>query len=294
MKNKSWSLKQFLALGIEALLAYFILFTKWVRIDLIYSDYSTSLLKIATAMSRLSKYVDYLEIDSGPLIAIALLVYILLVVCAFSFWNTTSSIFNAHTTNNGIEKTAFKISILLVVVILVFLFIVNLVVDSRTDGYIYSLFSMKPKAYLPTLALGIAGCLVCDKLPDTPVFSAKSDASNPLKDTLHKAASFIAENAAAVAQDAATATEKAAAPSEKTATPAEASASPDAPTLLCPSCGSPAKSADAQFCAFCGAKLLREFHCPNCGKKLEPDMKFCPYCAAKVGGSTYHEGGEGK
>ena len=69
MENKSWSFKQFLLLGVSALIIYLVLFTKWLGVDLFYSTFSTTLLKIGKVASNLTDYCD-----SGPVTAIVLLI----------------------------------------------------------------------------------------------------------------------------------------------------------------------------------------------------------------------------
>ncbi len=46
----------------------------------------------------------------------------------------------------------------------------------------------------------------------------------------------------------------------------------------CPNCGKPVEK-NAKFCRGCGAQL--ESHCVNCGAALKPGAKFCPNCGAQ-------------
>lgn len=268
MENKSWSFKQFLLLGVSALIIYLVLFTKWLGVNLFYSTFSTTLLKIGKVASNLTDYCD-----SGPVTAIVLLIYGLLIVGAFLFWVTISSLFSAHAKGEDFSKAGFVFAILLPALILIFTLIINAIISSETDGYVDSLFTVEAPAYI-TLALGVAGCLICDKLSDTFLASAGSSASSFVQNTAGKVVSFVAENAAAAAND--TTTPKSAA-SESTA-----SAEPKAQVRKCVNCGWTTENGEVRFCAYCGTKLATELYCPNCGKKLEPDMKFCPYCAAEI------------
>ena len=268
MENKSWSFKQFLLLGVSALIIYLILFTKWLGVDLFYDTFSTTLLKIGKVASNLSDYFN-----SGPVTAVVLLIYGLLFVGAFLFWVTISSLFSAHAKGEDFSKAGFVFAILLPALILIFTLIINAVISSETDGYVDSLFTAEAPAYI-TLALGIAGCLICDKMPDTVFASAGSTASSFVQNPAAKVASFVSENAAAAASDT---TEPKTAASESTAQ-TEAKAQ----VRKCTNCGWTTENDEVQFCAHCGTKLATELYCPNCGKKLEPDMKFCPYCAAEI------------
>jgi len=49
----------------------------------------------------------------------------------------------------------------------------------------------------------------------------------------------------------------------------------------CPECGKPLAT-DAKFCLECGAKLVDDARCPQCGKKLQPGAKFCAECGYKL------------
>lgn len=51
-------------------------------------------------------------------------------------------------------------------------------------------------------------------------------------------------------------------------------------TEHCTNCGSPL-AANAQFCYNCGTPVARAASCPN-GHPVQPFMKFCPVCAAKL------------
>jgi predicted amidophosphoribosyltransferase len=51
----------------------------------------------------------------------------------------------------------------------------------------------------------------------------------------------------------------------------------------CPECGKPL-AANTKFCPECGAKVKSSTHCTECGAKLQPGAKFCGDCGAKVGG----------
>lgn len=49
----------------------------------------------------------------------------------------------------------------------------------------------------------------------------------------------------------------------------------------CPECGKPL-AANTKFCPECGAKVKTSTHCTECGAKLQPGAKFCGECGAKV------------
>jgi S1-C subfamily serine protease/predicted RNA-binding Zn-ribbon protein involved in translation (DUF1610 family) len=49
---------------------------------------------------------------------------------------------------------------------------------------------------------------------------------------------------------------------------------------VCPNCGKPIAK-DAKFCRNCGARI--ETHCTNCGEKLKPGAQFCSSCGQKSG-----------
>ena len=49
----------------------------------------------------------------------------------------------------------------------------------------------------------------------------------------------------------------------------------------CPECGKPLAT-DAKFCPECGAKIVFEAKCSKCGAKLQSNAKFCAECGAKV------------
>jgi membrane protease subunit (stomatin/prohibitin family) len=46
---------------------------------------------------------------------------------------------------------------------------------------------------------------------------------------------------------------------------------------VCPDCGRPV-SKDAKFCPYCGHQQVVFNQCTNCGKNLPPNAKFCPRC----------------
>lgn len=60
---------------------------------------------------------------------------------------------------------------------------------------------------------------------------------------------------------------------------------------LCPNCGKELSS-DARFCKWCGTSLLNKeitpeepsvmLLCPNCGKELKPAARFCNRCGKKM------------
>ena len=49
---------------------------------------------------------------------------------------------------------------------------------------------------------------------------------------------------------------------------------------VCPNCGKPILK-DAKFCRNCGTQI--ETHCANCGEKLKPGAQFCSSCGQKSG-----------
>ncbi len=62
--------------------------------------------------------------------------------------------------------------------------------------------------------------------------------------------------------------------------------------VVCSKCGAK-NSADAKFCATCGAKLgVEEVACPKCGAKVAANAKFCPECGAKLGDTVCKNCGE--
>jgi len=74
----------------------------------------------------------------------------------------------------------------------------------------------------------------------------------------------------------------AAAPAAPTDVPAAAAAvvaGGAAATIPCPNCGKPV-APDAKFCAECGQPLKKA--CSNCGTELAPGAKFCPECGTKT------------
>jgi len=50
----------------------------------------------------------------------------------------------------------------------------------------------------------------------------------------------------------------------------------------CPECGKPLAT-NAKFCPECGAQLKAVAFCTECGAKIQPGTKFCPECGAKQG-----------
>lgn len=69
------------------------------------------------------------------------------------------------------------------------------------------------------------------------------------------------------------------APAAPTDVPAAAVVAGAAATIPCPNCGKPVAS-DAKFCAECGQPLKKA--CTNCGVDLAPGTKFCPECGTKT------------
>lgn len=64
--------------------------------------------------------------------------------------------------------------------------------------------------------------------------------------------------------------------------------------MLCPNCGNETPD-NFEFCANCGAKLIKEIEqpqetknglkiirCPNCGKEMLESFEFCARCGAKL------------
>jgi membrane protease subunit (stomatin/prohibitin family) len=49
----------------------------------------------------------------------------------------------------------------------------------------------------------------------------------------------------------------------------------------CPECGKPLAT-NAKFCPECGAKVKFEDKCPKCNAQLQPDAKFCAECGEKL------------
>lgn len=49
----------------------------------------------------------------------------------------------------------------------------------------------------------------------------------------------------------------------------------------CPECGKNLPE-DAKFCPNCGIKLEKKNFCPECGKQVPPDAKFCPNCGKEL------------
>lgn len=49
----------------------------------------------------------------------------------------------------------------------------------------------------------------------------------------------------------------------------------------CPECGKP-MATNAKFCPECGAKVKFEEKCPKCNAQLQPGAKFCTECGEKI------------
>jgi len=52
--------------------------------------------------------------------------------------------------------------------------------------------------------------------------------------------------------------------------------------VVCPDCGKPVGQ-DAKFCPSCGHQILIISQCQQCGKNLPPSARFCPRCGQKTG-----------
>ena len=236
---KNWSGKRWLAFLIQLVIALLVLFGKWLGYSLNYffgsaSD-STTLLGVGKLLSNLGDMLGSYGEGSAGVTILAIVIYALLILCAWMCVRTFLSIFSS----DEVKSSGFTYGIVLFAVILFLVLIANGAIKSETDGYISKLFTIGAPAYF-TLILSVIGLLVCKKMPDNAPVSVPKI--------------------------------------EHTAKPA--AAAPNAPARFCSSCGAAIRDPESRFCTSCGAKLEKEPHCPNCGKKLDANMRFCPSCGA--------------
>lgn len=165
---KSWSGKQWLALLIQFVIVLLVAFGKWLGYSLNYligtTSASTTLLGVGKFLLNLCNMIGD---EADGLITLAVLIYVLLAVGVWMCVKTVLSIFRSE----EIKPHGFLYGIGLFAVMLLLVLIANGVVNSETDGYVPSLFTLEVCAYF-TLALGVLGVLVCKKMPDVAMDSA--------------------------------------------------------------------------------------------------------------------------
>ena len=281
-----------------------VLFGKWLGYDAPFiGEDSTTLLKVGKLMTRLGE--EFGSDTGSGLTAIAVLIYLLLVVGFIMTWRTVSNLFRSKTVSIG----GYLFGIILFGCMLLLVALSNTSLSSETDGWLDDIFKLGGASYW-TLALSIAGWIVCDKMParqhsvstDHPVSPVPASApknkhcvkcgrveknansrfcgacGGALAEELHCpkchrlldwSMRYCPECGIDVYQ-------------YKEESDTGKQIEPALP--VCRYCGATAKKAAATFCYQCGKPLAApERKCASCGCKLEEDDLFCPNCGAKPG-----------
>lgn len=235
MELNQWSLKRWLLAGTQLVLILLILFGNWLGYDIYFSDGSATLLRVGKLMKNLA---DEFGSDGGSgLMAVAVWIYLLLIVGVFMTWQTVSNLFHSKTVSSG----GYMFGVILFACMFLLVALTNSSLSSETDGLIDDVFKLESAAYW-TLALGIAGWLICVKMPAPAASKPSSGGSVPHADA----------------------------------------APPQPALKHCLKCGRLEKNADSRFCSYCGGELAEELHCPKCHRLMDWSMRYCPTCGIDV------------
>lgn len=298
MEVNQWSLKRWLLAGFQLVIILLILFGKWLGYDVPFiGEDSTTLLKVGKLMTNLAEEFGS---DAGSgLSAIAILIYLLLVVGFIMTWQTVSNLFSSRTISIG----GYLFGVILFVCMLLLVALSNASISSETDGWLDDIFKLGSASYW-TLALSIAGWIVCEKMPVPRTDPPAPPAPAPVHKDKHcikcgrleknTASRFCSVCGGALVEELHCPKCHRLLDWNMRYCPEcgidvyqyKAESDTDKPTEpampVCRYCGVPAKKATATFCYQCGKPLAApERKCASCGCKLEEDDLFCPNCGAK-------------
>lgn len=160
MELNQWSLKRWLLAGMQLVIILLIVFGKWLGYDIYISAGSATLLKVGSLMKRIA--TNICSNGGGGLMFIAVLIYLLLVIGASMTWRTVSNLFRSKT----VSIAGYLFGVILFACMFLLITIANAALSSETDGWIDNVFKLHSAAYW-TLALSIAGWVICIKMPAT-------------------------------------------------------------------------------------------------------------------------------
>lgn len=236
MELNQWSLKRWLLAGMQLVIILLIVFGKWLGYDIYISAGSATLLKVGSLMKRIA--TNICSNGGGGLMFIAVLIYLLLVIGASMTWRTVSNLFRSKT----VSIAGYLFGVILFACMFLLITIANAALSSETDGWIDNVFKLHSAAYW-TLALSIAGWVICIKMPATV---GTGTAARPVS------------------------------------APSAHAGSARAPIKHCIQCGRMERAAGSSFCSACGGELVEELHCPKCHRLMDWSMRYCPTCGIDV------------
>lgn len=247
------SLKLLLCLAVDLVLVGCILFGEWISVNYYLGTTGTGLVEIYKFLSRITNYISTSDYD-GVMILVGILVYAFLAFGIWVIWDTLSDAFHGNC-----SSSLCSYAIILSATIILIVFLTNLAIEKEID--LGDIFGISSGCYI-TLALGIFGRLLIDKMPD--------DVQIPCEDRLETMKSSVISVLSGSEPAVAKASDEVVAHEAKTET-----------MPYCPKCGKAAKDKESAFCSNCGTKLITDIVCNSCGKKLDVTVHFCPSCGTE-------------
>ena len=229
------------------IIAICVLFPTWIGVDFFYTN-SASLWQIGSMVGNLADLAyefDLSGFDVLLLRLIPILIYALLAFSLYALFVTSRSILGSYKGTSTINTLGFAVAGALALLVVLFVAIANIVINAKTEGWVTNLLRLQA-APIIILILGVAGIIVCKKVPDAAFASLDRGVQN-VGASVTNAADTLRSKSAAVQR-------------------------------TCSSCGAVCSDRNAVFCPSCGAKLPTAHKCSGCGKELQPGSKFCPYC----------------
>ena len=263
--TKKGYVKQIAALIALAPCLYCILFSKWISIELLYQSSSATLWKVGKLLKNVAQYAADYGIDklSNSMTVATVLTYNLLAASLGLMFLTIRSIFDAFRSGSKISTAGFWGAMVLSGVALILVWTTNSSVSEQTDGWLDEIFQLETAPYL-TLFCAAAGCACCKYLPE----QAFGNITLPKLELPKVDLTGAEQSVHAVA--------------EKVSAAIISPSASGQTGEVCAFCGKRALAREYQFCPNCGKERIRKRFCEECGKELELNMQFCPYCGTAV------------
>ena len=236
--------KDYLLLGLEAILLLMLLFGEWLGVEsFIYTEHTT-LMHFGKLVSDLSSYASK-EFFS----VLSILVYAGLIGSAIALCMAAVAIIKAAEADNEVRVlNGFYITIAFAAFIILLVIIGNAVVKSSSDGWISSIFGLTATPFL-AIILSVGGVATYRYSPNTSLDSEK--------DTVKNGVGHVVDAGA-----------------KETIACLSCGTKCKEGTAFCPQCGTKLPVAMTRICSKCSKKLSAGVKfCPNCGTPVEEEVK---------------------
>ena len=165
-QDRVWSTKQLTVLALQIIIAWLVLFGKWIGFHYILGESTASLLQIGSALRKIGEIVSNYQGDPAGYIAAAAVIYFVLAGCLWVYWTSIKITLHANEENGQIDGIGFTATIVLFAVLFLTVLLLNRQSGDGLDGMLMAdVIQLEPAAYA-ALVLSAAGVLVCREMPD--------------------------------------------------------------------------------------------------------------------------------